>query len=240
MAGFKTHVTTSTVVGMGYGATGHLAYDMPLPVSVIAAGLCGISGMLPDVDSDSGVPIRETTAFAAAVIPMLMLDRLQHLRLEHEEIVIVGASIYILVRFGVGEMLKRYTVHRGMWHSIPAAAIAGLVAFLICSCPDFQIRMFKVGGVVLGSLTHLLLDELYSFDFRRGRLRFKKSSGTAMKFWGSSLWGNVSTYGKLILLTALAFGDPLLMERFGYPDTDVHRVRQLLENVREPEASLRR
>lgn len=240
MAGFKTHITTSTVVGMGYGAAGYLAYDMPLPVATIAAGLCGVSGMLPDVDSDSGVPVRETTAFAAAVIPMLMLDRLQHLGLGHESIVIVGASIYILVRFGVGAVLKRYTVHRGMWHSIPAAAIAGLVAFLICSCPEFEIRMFKVGAVVLGYLIHLLLDELYSIDFRRGRIRFKKSSGTALKFWGGSLWGNVSTYGKLVLLVALAVGDPILMERFGYPDTDFHRTaRQLLENVREPETSMR-
>ena len=66
MAGFKTHITTSTVLGIGYGAGAHLLYGLPLDTCMLAGGLCSVSGMLPDLDSDSGVPIRESMAFAAA------------------------------------------------------------------------------------------------------------------------------------------------------------------------------
>ncbi|MBW3596821.1 MAG: hypothetical protein KY475_06040, partial [Planctomycetes bacterium] len=50
-----------------------------------------------------------------------------------------------------------------------------------------------------------------------GRIRLKSSFGTAVKFWGKSLWGNVSTYGKLLAMVALTMGDPILMERLGVP-----------------------
>ena len=71
MAGFKTHITTSTVLGIAYGTTAAVAYDVPPPACALAAGLCGVSGMLPDLDSGPGVPLRESVSFAAAVVPML-------------------------------------------------------------------------------------------------------------------------------------------------------------------------
>ena len=43
----------------------------------VAGGLCSASGMLPDLDSESGVPRREIIAFTAAVMPLLMFDRFQ-------------------------------------------------------------------------------------------------------------------------------------------------------------------
>ena len=44
-----------------------------------------------------------------------------------------AASIYLFIRFGVGRLLRYVTVHRGMFHSIPALAIVGELAYLICS-----------------------------------------------------------------------------------------------------------
>ena len=43
MAGFKTHITTSTVLGIGYGAGAHVLYNVPLPTCALAAGLCSVS-----------------------------------------------------------------------------------------------------------------------------------------------------------------------------------------------------
>ena len=54
MAGFKTHITTSSVLGVAYGATARCLYDVPLPTCLLAGGLCGVSGMLPDLDSGPG------------------------------------------------------------------------------------------------------------------------------------------------------------------------------------------
>jgi len=233
MAGFKTHITTSTALGIGYGITGNLALDVPLAPSMLAAGLCSVSGMLPDLDSDSGVPVRETMAFAAAVVPMLMMDRFQHMGLSHEAMVLAGGLLYLVIRFGLARIFKRYTIHRGMWHSLPAAAVVGLIAFLVCSCQEMDLRLFKVGAVVLGFVSHLLLDELYSIQWRGGRVRLKNSFGTAVKLWSGNTWANVSTYSKLVILIFVAVGDPLVMGYFGFHQhNNVHHVaHDLLDHV---------
>ena len=70
---------------------------------------------------------------------------------------------------------------------------------------------------MVGFMSHLLLDELYSIEWRRGRLRLKKSFGTAVKFWGSSTWANLSTYIKLAAVAALILSEPVMMEKFGTP-----------------------
>ncbi|MGI9427025.1 MAG: metal-dependent hydrolase [Bythopirellula sp.] len=214
MAGFKTHITFSSMLGVGYTGAG-LAMGLPLESSLIAGGLCGVGGMLPDIDSDSGVPFRESMCFAAAIIPILLLDELRAAGLNYEQLVLVCGSLYLFVRFGVGRLLARYTVHRGMFHSVPAALTFAGVAFLISGCNDLQLRYFKAAGIFLGVMSHLLLDEIYSIEWHRGRWRFKKSFGTAMKLWGKNRWANVSTYGKLIIVALMILGEPMVMERYG-------------------------
>ena len=76
MADFKSHIAFSTVLGGCYGVAGHFYFNLPVETSILGAGLCSVSGMLPDLDSDSGTPVREMSTFAASVIPMLMLPRI--------------------------------------------------------------------------------------------------------------------------------------------------------------------
>lgn len=210
MAGFKTHITMSTAVGTAYGAAGFM-HGIPLESSMLATGLCSVSGILPDLDSDSGVPYRESVAFISAFIPLLLVQRFQHLGWDRETIVLACSLIYIFVRFVVADMFRRYTVHRGMWHSLPAAASVGLLTFLITDDQNLRLRVYWSGAAVAGFVTHLVLDEIYSVDFRGVRL--KKSFGTAVKVWSTrGWWPNISTYAKLILLGLLAWGDPMLMD----------------------------
>jgi membrane-bound metal-dependent hydrolase YbcI (DUF457 family) len=217
MAGFRTHISTSTMLGIGYAAGAHFLLDTPLESCALAGGLCSISGMLPDLDSDSGVPLRESVAFAAAAIPVMMVRRFERLGMPLETMILAGMAIYLIVRFGLASLLKRYTVHRGMFHSLPAALIAAELAFLIFDRENLWLRYYTAGGVLLGFLSHLVLDELWSIDVRRGRLRLKKSFGTAIKIWGDSLWANISTYAKMILLTYLVSQDPQWMAQFDQP-----------------------
>ncbi len=212
MADFKTHVTTSSVLGVGYAAAG-MYMGVPWESALIAGGLCGVGGMLPDIDSDSGIPFRESMALAAAVVPMMMLPRLQTLGLNHEQIVLAGMGSYLFVRFAVAKMIAKYTVHRGMFHSIPAILIFGGLAFLLSNTADLHLRYFKAVGVMLGVLSHLTLDEIYSVDVRG--LRLKKSAGTALKLWGKSTWSNISAYGKLAIIVVMILGEPMVMERYG-------------------------
>lgn len=211
MADFKSHITGSTIVGAIYGYWGLANQGVSLETAILASGLCSVSGMLPDLDSDSGVPLRETSMFIAAVAPMLMIDRFRDFGLSHESMALGALLIYVFIRFVVVEIFRRQTVHRGMWHSLPAAGIAGVSAYLVMPCPAESIRVYKSLAVVLGFMTHLLMDEIWSVDFRSGRL--KKSFGTALKFFGNSFFSNIMVYGQLGLLMYLAWGDHDIADR---------------------------
>lgn len=214
MAGFKTHITTSSLLGVGYVGLGYYL-GVPIESSLIAGGLCGVGGMLPDIDSDSGIPFRESMGFAAAIIPIMLLDRFRELGLNYELIVLATGGMYLFVRFGLARLLAKYTVHRGMFHSLPAAFVFAGVVFLLCGSGNLQLRYFKACGVFLGVMSHLILDEIYAVEWTGGRWRFKKSFGTALKLWGKNGWANISTYAKLAVVVTMILGEPMVMERYG-------------------------
>lgn len=233
MADFKTHMTVSTATGVVLAVAGSQAGMHPT-TCILAGGLCSVSGMLPDLDSDSGRPLREATTLGAAVIPMLMVERFQRMNLDHESMVLAAALVYFTIRFFVAEIFRRYTVHRGMWHSVPAAMIAGLFAFLIMSSEDITPRIFKASAVVVGFMSHLILDEIWSVEFRRGRYSFKSSFGTALKLWGQNTWANAFTWSKLALVSLLVWQDEGFMARFGFERNDVpHTAAQLFQIIVE-------
>jgi membrane-bound metal-dependent hydrolase YbcI (DUF457 family) len=224
MADFKTHMTVSTIAGVLYGLGGYQS-NLPIESCVIGGALCSVSGMLPDLDSDSGIPLREAVGFASAFVPMLLVERLSRFGLSHEMMLVATIVVYFVLRFGIAELFRRYTVHRGMWHSIPAALSASLFAFLVCSCENMGLRLFKTVAIFVGFMSHILLDEIWSVEFRRGRYTFKHSFGTALKFWGQSRVANIFSYVLLTLLCIAAYYDEGLMARFGYqahsPDTAI-------------------
>jgi hypothetical protein len=227
MAGFKSHMTISTLAGVAYGGVAYTMYQAPGPACVLAGGLCSVSGMLPDIDSGPGKPLRESLSFAAAVVSTMLVERFQTFGWATESIVLAAAGVYLLIRFGLSALLKRFTVHRGMFHSLPAAAIAGEIAFLLAS-GDLRLRIYKAGAVAVGYLSHLLLDELYSVDYVRGRMKLKRSFGTGVKLFGKNLLANGFTYACLACLTFLATKEPGWMEGFYH-----QRLQQTAERLGE-------
>ncbi len=145
------------------------------------------------------------------------------------------AASYLFIRFVVGAIFRHFTVHRGMWHSIPAAAVAGLLTFILVHGDCLEIRLFKAGSVVLGFLCHLVMDEIWSVEFHHGIPRFKSSFGTALKLYTThNLWSNVLTYGKLLALLALVIGDPYLMKQIGVEHGELpHSAREWLARAAE-------
>lgn len=213
MADFKTHISASTLVGIAYGYWGVTSQSMSLETGILAGGLCSVSGMLPDLDSDGGIPLREISLFAAAVVPIMMLDRFRDYHLTHESMALAAMLIYVVIRFGVFEFFKRFTVHRGMWHSLPAAASAGLILYLVTPSESNSERAYKASAVVIGFLVHLILDELWAIEIGVARLRTKKSFGTALKFFGSDPIANVVVYGMLFALCYTAWSDNAIATR---------------------------
>jgi hypothetical protein len=213
MAGFKMHMTVSTIAGTAYGGVAYAVYGLPLPACALAGGLCSVAGMIPDIDSGPGRPLHESLSFAAAVVSTMLVDRFQALGWAMESIILAAGGVYLLIRFGLARLLQYLTVHRGMFHSLPAAAIAGEVAFLLAS-GDLQLRIYKAAAVVVGFLTHLILDEIYSVQVVRGKTKLKKSFGTAVKLFGHNFLSNAFTYAALACLTFLAVQEPGWMNRF--------------------------
>ncbi len=213
MAGFRMHVGTSTVLGCGYAGALALGYGVPANTAIVCGAMCGFGGMLPDLDSDYGVPLRETMAFTAATIPMFMVNRFQTLGLGTDAMALAAVGMYLFVRFGITNMIRKYTVHRGMFHSIPAMFIFGGIAFLVCGGSPFEFRCLKAGGLMGGFLSHLVLDEIYAVEFKGGRWRMKKSFGTAMKLWGDSRGSNFAAYSKLAIVGMGILGEPSVMQR---------------------------
>jgi len=118
MPGFSTHVTTSAALGIGAGVAGYSA-GLPVTTCAVGAGLCTIGGMVPDLDGDTGVPVRETVHLIAAVVPALMLGSLQAAGLDRESTVLAMAGMYVLIRFGLGSGSSVFTVHRGCGTAFP-------------------------------------------------------------------------------------------------------------------------
>lgn len=197
MAAFREHVTFSTVLGVGY-AVGLKALGAEPSHALLAGGLCGVAGMLPDLDSDSGRPVRELFGLLAAVTALVCFHRLgdgdRELRL------LLAAGVYLMVRFGLSFLIKRLTEHRGMFHSLPAALIAGLATFLVLDNGDSGQTLGLAGGVLLGFLSHLILDEIYAVDFRGIKIKANQFAGTAVKLHSKSLPATLTCWALLLLL----------------------------------------
>jgi membrane-bound metal-dependent hydrolase YbcI (DUF457 family) len=222
--GFRVHITGSSIVGVGYGAAAWYVGGLPPMTCVLGAGLCSIAGMMPDLDSGPGVPLRESVAFAAAVVPLMLVNRLQATGLPTEALILLGAAAYLAIRFGVTKLIKKFAIHRGMFHSLPAALIAAQITYLAFGAENPLCRYFMASAVVIGFLTHLVLDEIWSVRLGMFGPKFKKSFGTALKFVGPNLWPNVTTYGLASVLGMASAGDAAWSEQWAAARERIEQV----------------
>src|SRR5262245_41019679 len=130
MASYPVHLSVSTALGAAYGAAAVWFWHIDWGPAFLGAGLTALGGVLPDLDSDSGVPVRELFGILAAAAPVLLFTRLRAAGFTPEQTIAIGAALYLIIRYGVAAFFKRITVHRGMFHSIPAMLIAGLFVYL--------------------------------------------------------------------------------------------------------------
>lgn len=207
MAGFRTHITVSGACGITYGGFAVQPLGFTTEAGFLAAGVTAVGGMLPDLDSDSGIPVRELFGLAAAVIPLMFVRRMMHAGMSMEGILAAMLFTYAVIRYGAANAFKRFTVHRGMYHSVPAMLVAGLCVYLAYHSPDRGVRALLACGVMIGFLSHLVLDEVYSVDWRGVKPKLKASAGSAFKFGSSSLPATATCYLILGGLLYLAYLD---------------------------------
>ena len=97
MAGYRVHLACSSLLGAGYGALGMLQGPFDWGPAFLGAGLTALGGLLPDLDSDSGVPVRELFGIAAFLAPLLMYGRLVQEQLSAEQRIVLLAGVYLAI-----------------------------------------------------------------------------------------------------------------------------------------------
>jgi LexA-binding, inner membrane-associated putative hydrolase len=207
MASYRGHLAFSSSLGFVYGGLAHNQLEFDSSTAIVGAALTSVGGLLPDLDSDSGVPVRELFSLAAVLVPLLMWRRLMNAHFSDEDLFLFLAGVYVTIRYGLSRVFKHLTVHRGMYHSVPAMLIAGLVVYLSYQHPSLRTRLFFAVGTMIGFLSHLVLDEMCSVDFHGVTIKLNKYAGSAVKFFSPSTIGTISTYLILLGLGYLAVLD---------------------------------
>ena len=204
MAMFREHIGWGAVVAVVFVVA---VYAYALVTDVALLGLLFLTAVvgsfLPDVDSDSSMPFYlvygAMTVSAGGVALLYVLP----FTADWRYLVAVPIGVIAIMWFVIGAIIKKLTHHRGIFHSLPALAIAGLGALLLA-------RMYGLtdapalllgGAMALGYLTHLVLDEFYDGITLDG-LPFVRSDvlGGSLKMFARSNVVNVATYTLLITL----------------------------------------
>lgn len=181
MANFATHLYGAAAVSSVGALACHTAgwADQSQTQTLFLLGVAG--GLLPDIDSDSSTPIRAFFTLLGAVLGFAAGFAFVG-QLAPVELGLVWLGVFLAVRYGVLEIFARFTVHRGLLHSLLAAVFMGMAAVhLSLHWLGIAPQQAWLNGlfITLGYLTHLVLDELYSVNLLNARV--KRSFGTALK-----------------------------------------------------------
>ncbi len=208
MANFKTHFSVASVVS-GVASVTALATGLASlrqALAYFAIGLIG--GILPDIDADNSAPVRllfNVLALGLAFVSVFYLVD----QLSIAELVLVWGATFVSIRYLAFAIFTRFTVHRGVFHSILAAVFfAGMTASVAFHgfSSHAQIAWLSGSFLFMGYLVHLILDEVYSVDLLNRRI--KRSFGSALKIvplkrvWPSLALG-VATFA--VLMTTPSF-----------------------------------
>jgi len=152
--------------------------------------LLGTMGsLLPDIDSDNSIPIQVAFTFSSMLAAFSVMFSFIETFKSVAELIVIWLAIFLLFRTVVFALFTRFTTHRGIFHSIPAALFFCFATTII----SYQLWQFEPSKawmcgffVAFGFIVHLLLDEIYSVNLFG--MRSKKSLGTAFKFIYSKNW----------------------------------------------------
>ncbi len=205
MASFRTHISLGIAIGI-LGVIGLVTLALfDAPGFLMAAWVAAVLGsVLPDIDSDSGIPFHVSFGSLSLVAAVLTAgSAYEETPGEWVRVALWGAGTFAFVYLVLGFIFKRFTRHRGMAHSLPAALVAGLATFFLASHFSFaDAEAFVLGvAMTLGYLGHLVLDELYAaVNFHGTPFVPNKALGSALKLAGDDTLPNLMVYGLLLFL----------------------------------------
>ncbi len=202
MAEFKTHLTGGIVSATGFSLFGFLSSALTLTQATAVFIIGTFAGLLPDLDSDSGKPLAFIFQLLSLILPAMFFYRATEFTGSSLEFLICYFTLaYLFVKYVICAAIKKLTVHRGIMHSVPFAALCGSLGYLLFNSSGQKMAFISGLALFTGCLIHLVLDELNSFTVK---YRFipvlKNSSGTALKLTSRSLSATIFMYSILILV----------------------------------------
>lgn len=152
-----------------------------------------VGSLLPDIDSPHSKPNDMAFGLASVVIPIFVIQGMGYL--SPSKMILTALGVYALVKYGLRFAMSHFAVHRGMFHSIPAAVIWGALVYWAFRLSPPLIKNAAASSALFGFVVHLFIDEMFSFvNFEGVRVTPKQSFGTALKFASSSLVATTATY----------------------------------------------
>lgn len=205
MANFKTHISWGALLAIATIVAGLLLSIIKADEVLSWIFFAVLAGsFLPDLDLDEGVPFQILFGLAAAGFAgSVFFNFYRAGSHDLKTLVVLPVLAFAVIRFAVGYVFMKFTHHRGMFHSIPAAILAGLLAIWIL---DFfavkeSVRIFAGVGISIGYLGHLILDEIYStVNFDGLFFRPRKSLGSALKLFSRSKIATIMVYALILIL----------------------------------------
>ncbi|MDX2265048.1 MAG: metal-dependent hydrolase [Hyphomicrobiales bacterium] len=181
MANFNTHLAVGAVAS-GLGATTTMAAGVVPQNQLLTLTLAGVIGsILPDIDLEKATPSRMLFSGLGVVFAFIVLFQFKK-QYSIAELWSVWIGVYVVVGYGLFYIFHRRTKHRGVFHSLIAAAFfAAFTAVIFDQAfnEDELVAWFAALFVFGGYLVHLTLDEIYSVDFEGNVV--KRSFGSALK-----------------------------------------------------------
>jgi membrane-bound metal-dependent hydrolase YbcI (DUF457 family) len=211
MANFKTHISFGIILGIICTASAmifNIFSDWLILITILVA--ISIGSFLPDIDSDSSTPFKIVFYTLATICSFLSL----HWMIEQYPnqwllIMTIPILIFIIIRFLIGYIFKKFTHHRGIFHSIPMAILMSLSILVFLKIfselsPNHQLIISIAVGI--GFISHLILDELYSLININGEKFYpNKNLGSALKLWSNSIPITLLVYSLIFILLYILF-----------------------------------
>jgi hypothetical protein len=202
LGSYRQHIAFAGSLGVIHAGVAYVHAGVHWLYGSVALLLTMLSGLLPDLDSHSGVELRGFTGILGVLVALAVWQEMGRVHPEPAFEFHLWAVVcaYAVVRHGLRRVIGKLALHRGMSHSVPTCAVWGALAYLYYPTEHPALRLVMASAVMLGFFSHLLLDELCSVDIQG--IRLNKAFGTAIKFWAPSPW---STFGIYALLSYLSW-----------------------------------
>ena len=222
MGNYRQHITFASFLGGAYSTGAWFVLGVHWFYGTVATLFTTLSGLLPDLDSATGVELKGFTGILGVLAALAVWDQVgkadpRPIFEVHLWAVVIS---FVLVRHGLRRVLSRLARHRGISHSLPTCAVWGLLTYLYYPSDYHGLKVLMAGAVMVGFLSHLLLDEICSVDLRGARVN--KAFGSAIKLWAPSAWSTLAMYALLSYLSWLTIQRwPKDPTRFDLPALDI-------------------